>query len=210
MAASIRNDDGMTSRCAHCDRDIPSVNYDLHSLHCQRNMDRCLKCGEMVAKTRTEEHLEEFHFLTPCTLCGVEMERRLVTEHEEMECPSRLVHCAYCDLDKMAEAMAEHADVCGNRTDWCEACGKWVKLNERIAHDLRLHSSNYSPRPVEGENNHRDFPQETSPMSSVGPGRPRLSHDVIAAIAISIIGVSFLAYRLIRRGYVARRVSDGM
>ena len=30
-------------------------------------------------------------------------------------------------------------DICGNRTEYCNPCGKYVTLCENIAHDLQFH-----------------------------------------------------------------------
>ena len=41
--------------------DTSSANFDLHAAHCKRNLERCNLCGEMVAKTRAEEHYDDVH-----------------------------------------------------------------------------------------------------------------------------------------------------
>jgi hypothetical protein len=47
-------------RCSS-DRVIAAANYDLHIVHCQRNLERCTRCGEMVARARSAEHFDEVH-----------------------------------------------------------------------------------------------------------------------------------------------------
>lgn len=50
--------------CHHSsEKVIPSANFDLHAVHCKRNLERCSRCGEMVARARSAEHFEETHAL---------------------------------------------------------------------------------------------------------------------------------------------------
>jgi len=49
------------STCAHCQREIPSSNIDLHSVHCARNLQKCQHCGEMVPRKLMDEHYDENH-----------------------------------------------------------------------------------------------------------------------------------------------------
>jgi hypothetical protein len=42
-------------------REIPSSNIDLHSVHCARNLQKCQHCGEMVPRKLMDEHYDENH-----------------------------------------------------------------------------------------------------------------------------------------------------
>lgn len=42
-------------------REIPSSNIDLHSVHCARNLQKCQHCGEMVPRKLMDEHYDESH-----------------------------------------------------------------------------------------------------------------------------------------------------
>lgn len=60
------------------ERDVPTANFNLHSLHCKRNLERCSVCGEMVARTCADEHFNELHALVnffpstpPSPLCNL-------------------------------------------------------------------------------------------------------------------------------------------
>eukprot|EP00897_Mesotaenium_endlicherianum_P001487 jgi/Mesen1/1366/ME000013S00866 len=116
--------------CSHCEREIPAGNFDLHAVHCRRNLERCQVCNEMIARAQSQEHFDEFHAPVTCGKCGSQMGRDLLGEHEQKQCPKRMAVCPYCDFP----------DVCGSRTDWCELCSKYVQKREQLAHDLQLHS----------------------------------------------------------------------
>ncbi|GJN31507.1 hypothetical protein PR202_gb19915 [Eleusine coracana subsp. coracana] len=64
MAAAVADSDPAapaTSICVHCQREIPSSNIDLHSVHCARNLQKCQHCGEMVPRKLIDEHYDENH-----------------------------------------------------------------------------------------------------------------------------------------------------
>ncbi|KAH6557073.1 hypothetical protein KP509_1Z136800 [Ceratopteris richardii] len=129
-----------TAYCNHCKRQIPSANLDLHTVHCKRNLERCNLCGEMVAKTRAEEHYEDVHSPINCSLCGEDVERELFTLHQGEKCLQRIVTCNYCDFPIAAIDLDVHADQCGNRTEMCIPCNKYVRLRELVSHNLHCHN----------------------------------------------------------------------
>ncbi|MCO5612665.1 hypothetical protein L7F22_066934 [Adiantum nelumboides] len=131
-----------TSFCAHCERQVPSANFDLHAAHCKRNLERCNLCGDMVAKSRAEEHYDEVHAPVKCSLCEEAIDRELLTLHQNEKCPQRMMACSFCDFPVAAIDLDAHADQCGNRTEMCIPCKKYIRLRERIAHDLHYHYGN--------------------------------------------------------------------
>ena len=54
----------------------------MHTLHCARNMVKCFECDTMVGKDSMDLHLEEFHCLKVCDLCGVNIEAFKLPEHK--------------------------------------------------------------------------------------------------------------------------------
>ncbi|KAJ7532084.1 hypothetical protein O6H91_14G071400 [Diphasiastrum complanatum] len=77
-----------------------------------------------------------------CSLCGAKMERVMIMSHEHDKCPQRLLACVYCEFPVAAADLETHSNVCGSRTELCIPCGKYVRLRERIGHDLQYHSQN--------------------------------------------------------------------
>ncbi|KAJ4742566.1 TRAF type zinc finger domain containing 1 [Rhynchospora pubera] len=120
----------LTSTCAHCQRDIPSSNFDLHFAHCSRNLEKCVHCGEMVPRKLVGDHYNETHAPVTCSLCSETVEREAWSLHKSDNCPKRMVTCKYCELPLPALDIIEHEDVCGNRTDYCGTCRKYVRLRE--------------------------------------------------------------------------------
>ncbi|BBN05527.1 hypothetical protein MPTK1_3g13880 [Marchantia polymorpha subsp. ruderalis] len=137
--AAVNGTGFSTSFCAHCERDIPSSNYDLHSAHCKRNLERCRECQEMVPRMRADEHYNEYHAPAVCRLCGTKVSREHLSVHEQENCPRRMVECQYCDFPVEAAYLSAHSDVCGSRTEMCIPCGKYVRLREKNVHDVQFH-----------------------------------------------------------------------
>ncbi|KAJ9674074.1 hypothetical protein PVL29_023555 [Vitis rotundifolia] len=124
-----------TSICSHCDRAIPSTNIDLHYAHCSRNLERCKHCGDMVPKRHAEEHYLNTHASVSCSLCSETMEREILAVHKCENCPQRIVTCEFCEFPLPAIDLSEHQEVCGNRTELCHLCRRYVRLRERNGHE---------------------------------------------------------------------------
>ncbi|CAN1185308.1 TRAF-type zinc finger domain-containing protein 1 [Linum perenne] len=125
-----------TSLCIHCDRAIPSLNLDLHMVHCARNLEKCKICGDMVPKRHSEEHYLNIHAPVSCSLCSETMERDILATHKGENCPQRIVTCEFCEFPLPAVDLAEHQEVCGNRTELCHLCRKYIRLRERYNHEI--------------------------------------------------------------------------
>lgn len=125
-----------TNICSHCNRAIPSSNIDLHYFHCSRNLEKCKICDEMVPKKLAEEHYLNTHAPVSCTLCSETMEPEALAVHQAEHCPKRIVTCDYCEFPLPAVDLFEHQEVCGNRTELCNLCIRYIRLRERSAHEL--------------------------------------------------------------------------
>ncbi|XP_059631229.1 uncharacterized protein LOC132274083 [Cornus florida] len=129
--------DQATSVCSHCGRAISSSNIDLHYAHCSRNLERCKVCGDMVPKKHAEEHFLNIHAPVACSLCSETVEREILALHESENCPQRIVTCEYCEFPLPAIDLFEHQEVCGNRTEHCHLCSRYIRLRERNDHESR-------------------------------------------------------------------------
>ncbi|XP_068654929.1 uncharacterized protein [Aristolochia californica] len=133
-----------TTVCSHCQRDIPTLNIDLHFAHCSRNLEKCTICGEMVPKRHADEHYLNIHAPVACSQCSETIERDALDLHKDESCPQRMVTCEYCEFPLPAVDLFQHQELCGNRTEMCVQCSKYVRRCERIQHDIQLHSSTES------------------------------------------------------------------
>ncbi|KAF5455946.1 hypothetical protein F2P56_025468 [Juglans regia] len=127
--------DESTRICSHCDRAIPSSNIDLHYAHCSRKLERCKVCGDMIPRKFSEEHFLNTHAPVSCSLCSETMEREILPIHKGENCPQRIVTCEFCEFPLPAIDLAEHQEVCGNRTELCLLCNKYIRLRERYNHE---------------------------------------------------------------------------
>lgn len=123
--------------CTHCDKAIPSSNIDLHYAHCSRNLERCKICADMIPRKHAEEHFLNTHAPVSCSLCSETMEREILAHHRGENCPQRIVTCEFCEFPLPAIDLAEHQEVCGNRTELCHLCNKYIRLRERYNHESR-------------------------------------------------------------------------
>ncbi|KAM0830212.1 hypothetical protein ACQ4PT_066341 [Festuca glaucescens] len=141
MAVAVAAPDPVvtTSTCAHCKREIPSSNISLHSAHCARNLQKCEHCGDMVPRKHMDEHYDENHAPVNCSRCKQTVEHELWDLHKRMQCPQRMLVCQYCEFELPAVDIFEHQDVCGNRTEYCQPCKKYIRLREWIGHEILLH-----------------------------------------------------------------------
>ncbi|GER54092.1 TRAF-type zinc finger domain-containing protein, partial [Striga asiatica] len=103
------------------DRAIPSSNFDLHTAHCSRNLEKCKVCGDMIPKKSAEEHFLSTHapevyrlaFLracgptkTPLTLRSQDFQhgcsmRQPTQFHFHMKCKIQLFFCkhVWCNMN---------------------------------------------------------------------------------------------------------------
>uniref|UniRef100_A0A5B7CD99 Putative TRAF-type zinc finger domain-containing protein 1-like n=1 Tax=Davidia involucrata TaxID=16924 RepID=A0A5B7CD99_DAVIN len=136
---AIPSEQQFTNKCSHCDKAIPTQNFDLHIAHCSRNLERCKFCGDMIPKRHAEEHYTNTHAPVTCTLCSETVERETLALHNGENCPQRMVTCEYCEFPLPAVDLFNHQEVCGNRTEYCHSCGKYIRLRERPGHENRCH-----------------------------------------------------------------------
>ncbi|KAJ8747929.1 hypothetical protein K2173_013018 [Erythroxylum novogranatense] len=91
----------------------------------------------MIPKKHAEEHFLNTHAPVACSLCSETMEREILAIHKGENCPQRIVTCEFCEFPLPAIDLAEHQEVCGNRTELCSLCNKYIRLRERYNHENR-------------------------------------------------------------------------
>lgn len=177
-----------TNICGHCDRAIPSSNIDLHYAHCSRNLEKCKVCGDMVPRKHAEEHYLSTHAPVACSLCSETMERESLDVHKGENCPQRIVTCEYCEFPLPAIDLFEHQEVCGNRTEHCHRCSRYIRLRDRYVHETTCNgitdstvSSSRDARAAAAESEPR--PQRRAPAAL--PRRHLL-------FTIAITGIAFI------------------
>ncbi|KAM3289656.1 hypothetical protein CQW23_25637 [Capsicum baccatum] len=180
--------DQATSICSHCDRAIPTSNLDLHVAHCSRKLEKCKVCGDMIPKRHAEEHFLSTHAPVACSLCSETVGREILAVHKGENCPQRIVTCEYCEFPLPAIDLYKHQEVCGNRTELCHLCSRYIRLRERDVHESRCNGS---------ANNIAESSRNTIPAErDRGAPARRQPHDVsrkrlLFTIAITGIAVLF-------------------
>ncbi|XP_055810596.1 uncharacterized protein LOC129880533 isoform X2 [Solanum dulcamara] len=168
------------------DRAIPSSNLDF------QNLEKCKICGDMVPEKHTEEHLLSNHAPVACSLCSETMEREVLAVHKGENCPQRIVTCDYCEFPLPAIDLFKHQEVCGNTTERCHLCSRYIRLRERHVHESRCNG---------GTNIIAESSRNTSP-SERDHGGPRRKLRVVPKkrllyTTIAIAGIAVLVGSLI-------------
>ncbi|XP_013167988.1 PREDICTED: uncharacterized protein LOC106117988 [Papilio xuthus] len=120
--------------CENCNREIPAVNYTIHSVHCARNIRMCPVCKEPVPLTELEEHTEKLHKLLPCKQCGEKVRGTDMEDHIRDSCDRTIQSCRWCELELSRRELPLHEGYCGTRTEECEQCGEFVMHKYRQLH----------------------------------------------------------------------------
>lgn len=178
--------DQATSICSHCDRAIPTSNLDLHVAHCSRKLEKCKICGDMVPKRHAEEHFLSTHAPVACSLCSETVGREILAVHKGENCPQRIVTCEYCEFPLPAIDLYKHQEVCGNRTELCHLCSRYIRLRERDGHESRCNG---------GTNNIAESSRNTNPAER-DHGAPRRQPREVSRkrllFTIAITGIAVL------------------
>uniref|UniRef100_UPI00398E5B0F XIAP-associated factor 1 n=1 Tax=Pristiophorus japonicus TaxID=55135 RepID=UPI00398E5B0F len=127
-------EDEPSTFCSNCKKDVTTLNYRIHEIHCRRFIQLCSLCGETVPRAELQAHHETQHRQVQCSLCHKSMEHFRLETHTGEDCVERLLSCRYCELETPCRALAEHEEVCGSRTERCTDCGKYVMYSEQERH----------------------------------------------------------------------------
>ncbi|XP_018013302.1 mucin-12 isoform X2 [Hyalella azteca] len=123
-----------TKFCANCKKEVASLNFTVHVVHCTRNVAQCTVCGEPVSRSQYQHHLQSQHGSLDCNKCGAKVEAVKIFTHQQDECPRRMLSCQYCELQVQASELQKHTDACGSRTERCKGCTKYVQLRHLQFH----------------------------------------------------------------------------
>ena len=114
---------------------MPVRSYLLHSIHCERFLTRCTICLELMPKSRLSEHVSEKHTKIPCEYCLDALPKEAMEGHV-LRCEFRPQACRYCQAVFTMVYLVEHHELCGNRTEICTACSRYVPLKDFATHTV--------------------------------------------------------------------------
>ncbi|XP_049879444.1 uncharacterized protein LOC126376224 isoform X2 [Pectinophora gossypiella] len=120
--------------CPNCKREIPAVNFTIHTVHCARNIRVCPVCKEPVPQNELEEHHEKLHKLLPCKQCGEKVCGTDLEDHIRDSCAHTIKSCRFCELELPRRELPAHESYCGVRTEQCPECREWVMIKYRQLH----------------------------------------------------------------------------
>ncbi|MFS7974771.1 putative Zinc finger, RING/FYVE/PHD-type [Helianthus anomalus] len=113
--------------------------------------------------------------------------------HKGEKCPKRIVTCDYCEFPLPAVDLFEHQEVCGNRTELCHLCNRYIRLRERVAHEVTCNGT-----PPEIPRSIREAERERAARRPPPPPRDLSTRRLLFTIAIAGIAI-FLGSLLFQR-----------
>ncbi|RVE49109.1 hypothetical protein evm_006230 [Chilo suppressalis] len=143
-------DEPETKTCSNCKREIPAVNFTIHTVHCARNIKVCPVCKEPVPLADLADHHETMHKLLPCKKCGEQVCGTDLEDHIRDSCAHTIQTCKFCELELPRRDLPLHEGYCGVRTEQCDQCREWVMIKYRQLHldsnhgFLRLDDGSYN------------------------------------------------------------------
>ncbi|PHU01177.1 hypothetical protein BC332_30964 [Capsicum chinense] len=179
------------NRYVSSDREIPSLNLDLHVAHCSLKLEKCKICGLMVPKKHADKHFLKKHAPVTCSLCNETVDREELAVHKGENCPQRMLACEYCEFPLPAIDLIEHQEVCGNRTELCHLCSRYIMLRERNVHESRCNGS--TNKITESSRNTSQAERDRGALRTQqheGPKPPRVLTIAIIGIAV-VLGALF-------------------
>jgi hypothetical protein len=144
---------------------IPSSVFELHEVHCTRYLFACEKCGEVLKKTEKDQHQKDLHSQIKCEFCSLSLESTELKVHIKV-CPAKERSCLYCTAIFDLYNLTQHENSCGNRTDLCDICGKYIRLNMMEEHIIECI-----------ENNTLESSSKKRKPVSVNPGKKKLKNN---------------------------------
>ncbi|XP_063389132.1 uncharacterized protein LOC134674905 [Cydia fagiglandana] len=127
-------DEEDTKQCPNCKREIPSINFTTHSVHCARNLRNCPVCKEPVPVAQLQEHHDALHKEVPCKKCGESVCGTDLEDHIRDSCAQTIKPCRYCELELPRHALPPHETYCGARSEQCPECKEYVMIKYRQLH----------------------------------------------------------------------------
>ncbi|XP_073948709.1 uncharacterized protein [Choristoneura fumiferana] len=123
-----------TKLCTNCKREIPSVNFTTHSVHCARNLRNCPVCKEPVPLAQLQAHHDTLHKEVPCKKCGESVCGTDLEDHIRDSCAQTIKPCRFCELELPRRSLPAHESYCGARSEQCPDCREYVMAKYKQLH----------------------------------------------------------------------------
>ncbi|KAJ8430710.1 hypothetical protein Cgig2_000275 [Carnegiea gigantea] len=126
-----------------------------------------------------------------CSLCSETMDREILDVHKGENCPQRIVTCEYCEFPLPAIDLFEHQEVCGNRTEYCHRCGRYIRLRDRYVHETTCNGviDNTTGPSRDARDTRTPAEREARPPQRRAPSTFRRRHLLVT---IAIAGIAFI------------------
>ncbi|CAF1456446.1 unnamed protein product [Adineta steineri] len=102
--------------CEYCYEGVSWEHYEKHIKACQNEEHERL---QRKPTTNTGA--------TPCKFCKKFMSLVGILYHQENNTSKRFISCSFCDEKLPSSSLGEHLMMCGNKTDECPRCKKFIR-----------------------------------------------------------------------------------
>jgi len=152
-----------TKLCTNCKQNINLASFLMHEPFCFKNNVICPSCDNVYNKNQKDDHFEEYHAPIACE-CGESIEKMHIDKHKLETCRKRQKNCFYCELSLDADQYDNHIEFCGNRTELCPSCSRYIKIKDQNRHE----DSNCAfPEPVVTKPTARSVPINSRPLPTM-------------------------------------------
>lgn len=97
-------------QCENCLGLISKSKFEMHSLHCKRNIYRCKDCNITMPMSEKKLHMSLNHQFIKCE-CGQFIEKTKLKDHQ-IKCPERIGFCQYCSKPLNESQRSFHESTC--------------------------------------------------------------------------------------------------
>ncbi|KAL3321954.1 hypothetical protein AABB24_039531 [Solanum stoloniferum] len=122
-----------TELCQLCNGYIRLRELIVHASRCNGGTDNISESSSdgSISSSNAEEHFLSNDAQVACSLCSATMMCEELPVHRGENCPERIVTCEYCEFLFPAIDLLEHEEACGDKTERCHLCSRYITLREK-------------------------------------------------------------------------------
>ncbi|CAF1419589.1 unnamed protein product [Adineta steineri] len=126
----------VTIKCNNCHQNYDKTRRQEHQENCIYNPANIEENQHFLTydnpnhninQTNQFNNLDDGNILIPCEYCYKGISWEHYKEHIENNTSKRFISCSFCDEKLPSSSLGEHLMMCGNKTDECPRCKKFIR-----------------------------------------------------------------------------------